>query len=122
KEQAQVGAVLLPWGEQREDRVEDVLDRSCGVALDMRQQVLGLSVLRALGADRGVEVLLGCGFPDSRGPPSARAPVDGRDLHALVGEPLEIETGHAVMTRADARIRVSRQQPFWAGRGHRPMI
>jgi transposase len=32
--------------------------------------------------------------------------------HALVGEPLEVETGHAVMTRADARIRVSRQRPF----------
>jgi hypothetical protein len=26
------------------------------------------------------------------------------------------------MTRADARIRVSRQRPFWAGHGHRPRI
>ena len=69
---------------------------------------LGLPVLRALGIDRGVEVLLGRGFPDSRGPPGPRAPVDGRDLHALVGEPLQVETGHTMVTRADARIRVSR--------------
>ena len=77
KEQAQVGAVLRPRGEQREDRVEDVLDRPCGVALDVREQMLGLPVLRAFGVDRGVEVLLSCGFPDSRGPPGAGAPVDG---------------------------------------------
>lgn len=122
KEQAQVGAVVLPWGEQREDRVEDVLDRACGVALDVRQQVLGPPVFRALGVDGGVEVLLGCGFRDSRGPPGPCAPVGGRDLHALVGEPLEIEAGHAVVAGADAHIRVSRQRPFLAGRGHRPRI
>jgi hypothetical protein len=53
KEQAQVGAVLRPGREQREDRIEDVLDRACGVALDVRQQVLGLPVLLALGVERG---------------------------------------------------------------------
>jgi hypothetical protein len=57
-----------------------------------------------VGVDRSIEVLLRCGFPDSRGPPGRCAPIDRRDLHTLVGEP-----GHPVVTRADARIRVSRQ-------------
>jgi hypothetical protein len=100
KEQAQVGAVLRLRREQREDRVENVLDRTRGVALDVRQQLLALPVLRALGVDRGVEVLLRRGFLDRRSPPGACAPVDGRDLHALVGEPLQIETRHAMVTRA----------------------
>jgi hypothetical protein len=53
EEQAQVGAVLRLRREQREDRIEDVLDRARGVALDVRQQVLAFpsfspSVLIAL--------------------------------------------------------------------------
>jgi hypothetical protein len=73
--------------EQAEDGVQNVLDCARGVALDVGQQVLALPVLLTFGVDRGVEVLLGCGFPDSRGPPGTCAPVDGRDLHTLVSEP-----------------------------------
>jgi hypothetical protein len=88
EEQAQVGAVLRLGREQVEHRIQDVPDRAGGVALDVRQQMLGLAVLLALGVDRGVEVLLGSGVLYRGDPPLAGAPVNGRDLQALIGEPL----------------------------------
>jgi len=92
KKKARVSAVLRLGRKQREACGQDVPDRAGGVALDVRQQVLGLPVLLAFCVDDGVEVLLGRCLFDSRSPPCARSPVDGRDLHTFVGESFQVET------------------------------
>jgi hypothetical protein len=53
KEQAQAGAVLRLGREQREDRVQDVLDRARGAALSADGSQLGSKPLPVAGRRRG---------------------------------------------------------------------
>ena len=65
--------------------------------------MLGLVVLLALAIDRGVEVLLGSGVLDRDDPPLAGTPVNGRNLQALIGEPLQVEAGAGGAVRRPPR-------------------
>jgi hypothetical protein len=122
KKEAYVGAVLRLGRKKPEYGVQDVPDRPRGVTLDVGQQLFGLAVLLAVLIDRGVEVLLGCGVLDRRCPAYKRPTVDRRDLLAIVGEALQVETRQAVMAGADTRVGISGQWPQRIGQGHQPMI
>jgi hypothetical protein len=67
---------------------------------------------------RGVEVLLASGVQDRVDPPLAGVPVNGRDLQALIGEPLQVEAPRAVVPRADCRVEIAWKGPFAVSFGH----